>query len=280
MNSSSSPTVRIMPTTFGPAGGPRQAPGHPDYRPGPIKFTRHIVRFLAQRDQLGALLPAGLTLRGEPMAQFHFFCLREIPWLAGRGYNLLSLMIPVLHSGRGGEVAGVYQAVMWENLGDPIITGREQLGHPKLYAHLPDPRRWKDETHIRASWEDFTFAQIQLSCTAPADPSAITEMTESVGAGIISHKYIPKSGRWDEADADYLTLSPVPGGSNRRDPQPAPSVKIGTGSISFNEPEWQDMPTQYHIVRKLASLEQRAPLDALVMEGTTYLDFHDQRILD
>jgi len=272
--------ISIMPANFGVAGGPRQPPDHEDYRPDPIKFTRYVVRFLGRADQLAALLPKGITLRGEPTVQFHFFCLREIPWLAGRGYNILSLMIPVTHRGANGEaVHGVFTAVMWENLGDPIITGREQLGHPKLYAQLPDPRHWNNETHIRASWEDFTFAELKLSCENNAGSELVSEITSSVGSGIICHKYIPRSGQWDEADADYLTLSPVPGASNLRDPQPPPSVKSGTGSIKFNVPQWQDMPTQYHIVQKLAALEQCAPLDAFVMEGTTYLDFYDQSIL-
>jgi hypothetical protein len=190
------------------------------------------------------------------------------------------MMIPVRHTGTTGEVVdGVFAAVMWENLGDPIITGREQLGHPKLYAHLPDPRHWNNETYIRASWEDFTFAELQLSCGASAGSDLVSEINSSVGSGIIVHKYIPRSGQWDEADADYLTLSPVPGASNQRDPQPPPSVRSGTGSIKLKVPQWQDMPTQCHIIQKLAALEQRAPLDAFVMQGTTYLDFFDQRIL-
>lgn len=276
-----SQTIRIMPTSFGVAAGPRQAPPHADYRPGPISFSRYVVRFLGRHDQLAALLPKGLTLRGEPIVQFHFFCLRDIPWLAGRGYNILSLMIPVRHAGTGGDaVDGLFTAVMWENMGDPIITGREQLGHPKLYAQLPDPRHLNGETHIRASWEGFTFAEIKLSCDRPADPAQVADIGASVGSGIIAHKYIPRSGQWDAADADYLTLSPVPGAANLRDPQPAPAVRVGTGGIRFNVPRWQDMPTQYHIVEKLAALEQCTPLDAFAMEGSTYLDFRDQTILN
>lgn len=280
MAEASSLKIGIMPTGFGTAGGPRQAPDHPDYRPGPIRFSRYIVGFAGQADQLRKLLPAGLSLRGEPTAQFHFFCLRDIPWLAGRGYNILSMMIPVRYGGRAQDaVDGVYCAVMWENLGDPIITGREQLGHPKLYAQLPDPRRWNGETHIRAAWESFTFAEMTISDVAPAGPDVAPAFAANVGAGIIVHKYIPRSGQWDAADADYFTLSPVPGTSNQQDPQPAPTVQKCRGTIKFNVPQWQDMPTQYHIVQQLAALDQSEPIDALIMEGTTYLDFFDQKIL-
>jgi hypothetical protein len=269
-----------MPTTFGIAGGPRQAPNHGDFRPGPIKFTRYVVRFLGRADQVGALLPKGLTLRGEPIVQFQFFCLTEIPWLAGRGYNLLSMLIPVRHLSAIAEaVDGQFQAVMWENLGDPIITGREQLGHPKLYAQLPAPRDWNGKTHIRASWADFTFAELELSCDTVPGADLLSDIAASGGSGIISHKYIPRSGQWDEADADYLTLSPVPGQSNLRDPQPLPSIRTGTGTVKFIEPGWQDMPTQYHIVQQLAALEQCTSLDAFIMEGKMHLDFFDQRIL-
>lgn len=272
--------IRIMPASFGPAGGPRQVPGDPDFHEGPINYTRYIVRFLSRADQLTSLLPDGLALRGEPMAQFHYFCLRDIPWLAGRGYNILSLMIPVVHDGADGDSTdGVFTAVMWENLGDPIITGREQLGHPKLYAQLSDPRQWNDRTQIRASWDGFTFAEIDLSCGNDAGPELAAEIAASVGAGIICHKFIPRSGSWDVADADYLTLSPVPGASNSRDPQPPPSIRRGTGTIRFNIPRWQDMPSQYHIVEALAGLEQCEQLDAFVMQGATYLDFIDQKIL-
>jgi hypothetical protein len=272
--------IYIMPKGFGPAGGPRQAPNHQDYRHVPTKFTRYVVGFLGRADQISALLPPGLALRGDPVVQFQFYSLTEIPWLAGRGYNLLSMLVPVRFRSAGGDaVDGQYQPVLWENLGDPIITGREQLGHPKLYAQLPPPRHWNGRTYIRASWEDFTFAELDLSCTDAPDPKLLEDIKAGAGSGLIGHKYIPTTGRWDEADADYFTLTPMPGELNRRDPQPPPTIKSGTGVIRFNVPSWQDMPTQYHIVEQLAALEQCAPLTAVSMQGSTYAGASDTRIL-
>jgi hypothetical protein len=270
-----------MPRGFGAAGGPRQAPDDEDFQYGPTKFARYIVGFHGRADQVSALLPAGLALRGDPVVQFHFFCLRDIPWLAGRGYNILSVLVPVRHESPGGNEAidGLYQAVLWENLADSIMTGREQLGHPKLYADLPEPRRWNGVTYLRAGWGDFTFAEFELSGGVAAGPETLANVVANAGAGIISHKYIPRTGRWDEADADYLTLSPMPGESDKRDPQPAPAIEVGAGRVRFHTPTWQDMPTQYHIIRKLAALEQSAPLEAVVLSGTTHLDLFDQRIL-
>ena len=280
MDFSRSLKLHIMPRTFGPAGGPRQAPDHADFRHGPTRFARHAVGFLGREDQVAALLPPGLELRGEPTVHVQFYQLTEIPWLAGRGYNILSVVIPVRHRSATGEVTdGQYQPVLWENLGDPIITGREQLGHPKLYAQLPSPRTLNGTTYIRASWEGFTFIEVELSCHSPPSGEFLGGLKAAAGAGLVGHKYVPRTGSWDEADADYLTLTPMPGESNLNDPQPTPTIRTGSGKVTVHEPRWQDMPTQYHIIRQLAALEQRAPLDAVYMEGTTYADAYDQRIL-
>jgi hypothetical protein len=45
---------------------------------------------------------------------------------------------PVIFKGERDEVTGRFLAVMWENLADPIITGRGEIGQPKLFAR--DPR--------------------------------------------------------------------------------------------------------------------------------------------
>lgn len=272
--------IYIMPRLFGPAGGPRQAPDDAAFNHTPTRFTRYLVGFVGREDQVRALLPDGLELRGEPAVHIQFFCLEDIPWLAGRGYNILSVIVAVTHlSATGVTTDGQYQAVLWENMGDPIITGREQLGHPKLYAQLPPPRRWAGATQIRASWEGFTFAEMDLRCDAEPSADLLGGIRDGAGAGLIGHKYIPRTGSWSETDADYFTLTPLPGHSNLADPQPVTSIRSGSGGVRFHRPTWQDMPTQYHIVRQLADLEQVAPLDAVTMAGFTYADAYDQRIL-
>ena len=274
------PTVLMMPSSFGAAGGPRQAPASDDFRPGPTTYVRYVVSVLGRADQLSALLPDALALRGEPVAQYHFFVLRDIPWLAGRGYNILSVLLPVRHRSVAGTATdGLYQAVLWENLADSILTGREQLGHPKLFARLPPPRELGDTTYLRASWDDFTFAEIEVAGSAAAGPEVLDGITATAGAGIISHKYVPRTGSWGESDADYLTLSPMPTSSALRDPQPPPEVRVGTGRVTFHVPTWQDMPTQCHIVERLAALEQVETRGAVVLRGRTHLDFLDQRVL-
>ena len=272
--------LRTMPTVFGPAGGPRQAVEDPAFKHHPTRVTQYIVAFLGDENQVRQLIPAGLGLRGAPVVQVQFNCLRDIPWLAGRGYNILSVLLPVrFTSETGAAVDGLFQSVLWENLGDSIITGREQLGHAKLYAQLPDPKQRDNKISISASWDGFTFSELELSCEHVADQTQVAEMAAIAGAGLIGHKYIPRTGVWDESDADYLTMTPIPGASNLLDPQPAPTVRMGEGSVRFNSPQWREMPTQCHIVQKLAALDQVAPMGAMVVETLTYVDAFDQLIL-
>jgi hypothetical protein len=60
-----------------------------------------------------------------------------IDWLAGRGYTMIQLWWPAAYDGRRDQVMGRFLAGIWENLADPIITGRGEIGQPKLFAETP-----------------------------------------------------------------------------------------------------------------------------------------------
>lgn len=271
--------IHSMPTGFGRAGGPRQAPHDGDFTPGPTRYVRHTVSFLTEAARLRQLLPRGLSLRADPVISFHFQQFTEVPWLAGRGYNLLFATFPVTFRSHVETVEGQYLAVMWEGLAEPVITGREQCGHPKLHADLPAPRVRGDEVRASASWQGFRFAELEAHCATPIPTDALLAMQAANGAGVIQHKYIPRTGAWDESDADYLTIGPLPGRSNMEDPQPPPEAHAGEGRIRLHRPRWEDMPTQHHIVTYLADLPQLEARPAIRLRGSAYSDGLDQRIL-
>jgi hypothetical protein len=50
-----------------------------------------------------------------------------IDWLAGRGYTIIDVWLPVMFEGQRDQAVGRFLTVMWENLADPIITGRTSL---------------------------------------------------------------------------------------------------------------------------------------------------------
>ena len=50
--------------------------------------------------------------------------MKEIDWLAGRGYNVLGVEFPVVYNGKNERDTGPLLKVLWENNTEPKQTGR------------------------------------------------------------------------------------------------------------------------------------------------------------
>ena len=70
---------------------------------------------------------------------------------------------PATFTGSRDRATGKFLAVVWENLADPIITGRCEIGHPKLYAEIAEPRRWNGAQICTAGWMGFRFLELEVS---------------------------------------------------------------------------------------------------------------------
>lgn len=287
-----------MPTHFGPATGPRRGPHG-------IKFenedaptsTSHSVRFLTNRDQLQALLPEGFTVGDEPVVSVTATYISEIPWLAGRGYNILGVSIPAEFEGERDRAEGSFLFVLWENFTDPIITGREELGFSKIYAEIPPPRVFEGETRLTASWDGYGFLDMTLANMEEVDlepgpdpagdddtaadagePAGDPEEESGVIRGQMHYKYFPRTpgpdGEWGKADAAYAVISQA-GGSNSRTVE----LHRGEGTLEFHRARWEDMPTQYMIVNAFAELEILEWRGATISTSVGGEDLSDQRIL-
>ncbi len=295
----------MMPPHFGPAAGPRQGPDGRrfDGLDSP-RTTSYTVSFLTRLEQLEVLLPVGFQLAGDPVVTVTVSYMTEIQWLAGRGYNTLGVSFPAEYRGKRDRARGPFLAVLWENLADPILTGREQLGFSKIYCAIPPPTVLNGETRCTADWLGFPFMEMHLTdmvtppsaeaeapaaevsaapteapaapteapaapTEAPAAPAEGTELT-----GTLHYKYIPRTGEWDEADAEYAVLTPS-ATPNRR----VTAQRTGRGRVQFHRAQWRDLPTQYHIVNAFADLEQFDFLGASIVETVGGKDLSDQRIL-
>ena len=157
-----------MPTHFGPLMGPRQGPDGRKFecKDNP-KNTSVSVSFLSNAEQLKALLPDCFELGGEPVVTVYANYMKEIEWLAGRGYNILGVSFPAVFKGARDHVRGPFLSVLWENLCDPIITGREELGFSKIYCEMPEPRITSSEAQAVAGWLGFNFLDISVTNLRP-----------------------------------------------------------------------------------------------------------------
>ena len=100
------------------------------------------------------------------------------------------------------------------------------------------------------SWRNFPFLKVAAwnLNSLPGAPTA-----NPLNQGMLSYKYLPKTGSWGEADAEYATLTP-----------PASRGRMlewheGLGTAEFTAVRWEQLPTQYHVVNAFASLEQLEP---------------------
>jgi hypothetical protein len=269
-----------MPTHFGPSLGPRQGPDDRTFacRDTP-KTTTRSVRFLTHREQLEELLPAGFTVGAEPVVTIAASYMTEIEWLAGRGYNTLGVSFPAIFQGERDRAEGSFLAVLWENLTDPILTGREELGFSKIYCELPEPRIYQGEMHCIASWLGFTFLDLTIRDLHPMPtptgaPSAAAPTPDGVLRGTLHYKFMPATQAWGHADAAYAVLTPAH----------TPNTVLqelwqGEGTVTFHRARWEDLPTQFHIVNALQELEIREYRGATVVKTVGGKDLSDQRVL-
>ena len=191
-----------MPTHFGPAPGPRQLPDGavPDPKNSPRRLSV-AASFRTDGALLERHLPEGFALAGEPVVTVEFHYMTGIDWLAGRGYTMIHVGWPATFAGRRDKATGRFLAVVWEDLADPIITGRDEIGHPKLYAEISEARLW-DRT-CAAAWMGFRFLEVTVSELHDSPSSPTTPRSD----GTLMLKYVPRTGTWGEADLHQVTLT-------------------------------------------------------------------------
>lgn len=269
-----------MPTHFGPSLGPRQGEdGRKFACKDTPKQTTVSVRFLTNRAQLDDLLPEGFAVGEEPVVTVSASYMTEIEWLAGRGYNILGVSFPAVFTGKQDRAAGEFLAVLWENMCDPIVTGREELGYAKIWAELPEPRIYGGSAHCTASWMGFRFLDLTVENlvqqpVTPSSPPGDDWADDGVLRGILHYKYIPRTGDWGRADVACAVLTPAA----------MPNRVItehweGEGTVAFHRATWEQMPTQFPIVNAFEALEIVAYRGATLTRSVGAKDLSDQRIL-
>jgi hypothetical protein len=160
---------------------------------------------------------------------------------------------------------------MWENLADPIITGRGEVGQPKLFAEIPDSRFTGGTYHCEASWMGFQFLEVRVSETSlSSDPPLSQQALE----GTLMLKYVPRTGEWGEVEVCQVTCTPIV--------TPDLTVewrKPAVGTIAFRRASWSDLPTMYHVVNALADLPVLAERGASIAHTHGGKSYRDTRIL-
>lgn len=264
-----------MPIAFGPMPGPRQTHLGVPRDGNESTFTTASIKFKTSRTLLQNLFPPGR--RGWRFknpgtiayASFSQTTLGKMEWLGGSGYNHIGLYIHGVEYEKkdGSTVSGSYLPLLFESLTDPIVSGREELGMPKLYTSIDIYGRSKSY-RIRTGWEGALWGEFHLEDLAEVDPSSDKgAISGEADAGILAYRYIPKSGFqnkgisaeehvvWDRFDAATTT------------PRPQKIYKAGKASFKIDPLNWEELPTLHHIISRLAELPVYEVVGGKVVEG-------------
>ena len=252
-----------MPTVFGPAIGPRQHPDGRMWKPeetGTMNADWMRVAYRTDPAKLEKLLPPGFSLRGDPVLSVSCAWFRNLYWLAGRGYGILSLDFPVTYRGKDEVIEGSFCPIIWEGRPDAILTGREELGFPKMFSEFPEITR--DEAAGTAScstgWMGHTFFEIELSALQEqANPVKV--LPGSNGGPQLYYKYMPRTSPngCEGADVAYVTCG-APKGSAAANIQMEDFEYrrwTGNGRVQWHKATFEQVPLQHKIINTVADLD-------------------------
>ena len=226
--------------------------------------TTMNVSYLTDSDRLAAYLPAPFTVAEEALVTVTYACSKKIDWLAGRGYNLISVNAAAVFNGEKDQLHGTFALVVWENLADPILTGREQTGIPKIFADIPDHSIvdgiWRcDASHFGS--EILAMSISNLVAPAPEQIAAAQE-AQAGKDNPMAWKYVPAVGGFGASVSEPTTF-------------PSENVIteafVGEGTVEWQHLTWEQNPTQFHIVNALADLPVLEYRPAIVTRGSTNL---------
>jgi hypothetical protein len=240
--------------------------------------TAMLATARVDSDRLLGLLPPGFRLDGDARLSINVSELRNLGWLAGRGYKLVMVGVPAIYDHEAGPLVGDFLAVVWENLTEPILSGREELGWPKVYGDIHGPSRIGDTYRCSASWQGHRFFEMELEGLRP-------EATPPSPRPKLVQRYVPNAFQPGPKAEQVLAFgSGLPGERRAAPDGRLPEITIescqeGGGWFAFHPARWEDMPTQHHIVETLASLPLVGFEDCMVVESTGQDDLSDIRKL-
>lgn len=264
-----------MPIAFGPFPGPRQdAAGRRRLADGPSRqFTTASIKFKTSRTFLESILPASqFSFKAHDTvatASFSITRLSKMAWLGGEGYTHFGLYVHGVQYTKkdGSSILGTYLPVLFESLTDPIVSGREELGMPKLFCDI-EMQNLTNSCRVTASWRGATFAEFALPDLKEDD--AQTEHGTIGGEadyGILTYRYIPAVGEPGKADAEYACVVPHEEESKVQKSTVKAVARSNKATIKIDALDWDALPTLHHVTAVLAEIPIYEVVSAKVVEG-------------
>lgn len=193
--------------------------------------------------------------------------LSNLPWLAGRGYNTTGIYLNnIVHDET--STRGSLLSVLFESFTDPIVTGREELGFPKVFATTTDPVLAEDGSReYGVSWFGHEFMRLRFPKLKETEPPTTRPFQHSSPTveGLLAYRYMPAIGRPGEADAEYAVFLPPPTKPDVIKTFYLPGDGY-TADVKITKSSFEQLPTLHHIVNKLASIPLKEVKEQCVID--------------
>jgi acetoacetate decarboxylase len=254
----------FMPPHFGPQ------PQWPVAHYGDL--TQLTILYSTEKDTIAALLPQPFEPADDPVVTVYCQICRQVDFMAGRGYNIVGVNLAAIFNGKKDHFTGNYAAVLWENDTFPILMGREQLGAPKLYADIPDPKQEGNNWRFHCSLYGTQLVEGEIRNAIPVDDTVCQQIEQMArGNAWMGWKYIPKA---DHTGPELSFPTVVP---NRPTVQKA---WLGEGSHRFFETTFESTPTSADVMRGLRTLVVKEYRAAAITKGTLELLVSESRMIE
>jgi hypothetical protein len=262
------------PLGFGPAPGPRQdILGRPLQHLQEQTITTAVVKFKTSRTFLQNLFPTKSFAFKSPAtavyASLSVTTFNNMTWLGGGGYSQLGLHIHGVEYKKKDKsfIIGTYIHVLFEDLEDYIIMGRDDIGLPKVYCGLDIHHRQKSY-RMQASWQGAKFLDFELEGLAIIDnPTDQEAATNELDQGNLVYRYIPAVT--DEAkgaaDCEYPVV--IPRDSSSAVSKTTHVAEAKWARVLFDKRDSDALPTLHHIVDVLADMPIYKVVGAKVVTG-------------
>lgn len=225
-----------------------------------------VYRCTTDGNRLADYLPPGFELL-KPELVIQYQQCRQVEWMAGSYYNLVTVAAPARFNGRRDRLDGMYALVVWENKTTPILTGN-MMGVPKIYADIEDLHILGDTYHTRLSYEGSTFLNLEMTGATPLGEEHVRALAGDINS--FGWRYIPKVGA-PGADLSQPILFPM-----YSEPEAAWQ---GSGSLTWSHMTWEQNPLQFYIINALADLPITDMAPVLMTHGRAVLTEARGRVL-
>jgi hypothetical protein len=171
----------------------------------------------------------------------------DVDWLAGRPYNLVGVNVSTVFDGEvDRNVPGGLCIIMWENMTEPILGGREHSGVPKVFGDIPDLTNEEGARRGSVSHFGHPILDLSLSDLTPLSEGARADLERARRDGNwMNYKYIPNLEN-NGPDVAYVAIYPSSGTCT--------AAWEGLGDVRFHPSSFEQNPTQHELINLLAAL--------------------------